>query len=265
MKAGIGLIEKVSNIDDRMELIQTLRTVSEGKMHVEVENARLTRMLAKVHEEGGRIAEAGDLLQEVQVETYGSMDRKEKIDFILEQIRLCLIRRDYIRASIVSNKIDSKKAFKGASKDKAPPIPPSGSTRKDKAPPNTHSPRMPAFHHASPRMPRHATAATPRAKKGNCGSNPATKESDEERDRRGGEAACAAVRSPTAPACVAAADREEEAARPPQSAVPQDGPSGPPAATPEAPASGAAPSKTTRRAGPTARPFPRRHRPSSPS
>ena len=87
-----------------------------------------------------------------------------------------------------------------------------------------------------------------------CGSiaKPAAKESDAERDQRGGDAACAAVLSPAAPACVA--DREEEAAaRPPQSVVPVDGASGPPAATPGAPASGAPASKTIQRAGPAAR------------
>ena len=92
-----------------------------------------------------------------------------------------------------------------------------------------------------------------------CGSiaKPAAKESDAERDQRGGDAACAAVLSPAAPACVA--DREEEAAaRPPEPAVPVDGASGPPAATLEAPASGAPASKTMQRAGPAARALPPR-------
>ena len=40
-----------------------------------------------------------------QVETYGSMERKEKVEFILEQMRLCLATKDYIRAQIISKKI----------------------------------------------------------------------------------------------------------------------------------------------------------------
>ena len=39
------------------------------------------------------------------VETYGSMDKKEKVELILEQIRLCLATKDYIRAQIISKKI----------------------------------------------------------------------------------------------------------------------------------------------------------------
>jgi len=47
-------------------------------------------------------------LQEVQVETYGAMEPREKIDFILEQMRLCLAKNDNIRAQIISRKITSK-------------------------------------------------------------------------------------------------------------------------------------------------------------
>lgn len=39
------------------------------------------------------------------VETYGSMDKKEKVELILDQIRLCLATKDYIRAQIISKKI----------------------------------------------------------------------------------------------------------------------------------------------------------------
>ncbi len=38
------------------------------------------------------------------------MDRLEKTEFILEQVRLCLDKKDFIRAQILSNKI-SKKAI----------------------------------------------------------------------------------------------------------------------------------------------------------
>jgi 26S proteasome regulatory subunit N5 len=40
----------------------------------------------KRRENEGNIAEAAELMQEVQVETYGSMDKEEKVDYILEQV-----------------------------------------------------------------------------------------------------------------------------------------------------------------------------------
>lgn len=49
------------------ELIETLRTVSAGKMFVELERAQLTQILAAQEEKAGRVREAADILQEIQV------------------------------------------------------------------------------------------------------------------------------------------------------------------------------------------------------
>ncbi len=45
--------------------------------------------LSKIKEDEGKISEAADVLQELQVETYGTMERKEKVEFILEQVSGC--------------------------------------------------------------------------------------------------------------------------------------------------------------------------------
>ncbi|KAJ1566526.1 26S proteasome non-ATPase regulatory subunit 12, partial [Nowakowskiella sp. JEL0078] len=92
----------------KLELINTLRTVTDGKIFVEVERARLTRILAKIKEDEGLINEAADILQELQVETFGSMERREKTDFILEQMRLCLAKKDFTRVQLISKKISTK-------------------------------------------------------------------------------------------------------------------------------------------------------------
>ena len=39
----------------------------------------------------------------LQVETFGSMEREEKVQFILEQMRLGLAKKDYIHTQIISN------------------------------------------------------------------------------------------------------------------------------------------------------------------
>jgi len=92
----------------KLKLIETLRAVSEGKMYVEVERARLTKTLAGMHEAKGEVEEARKIMQDTQVETLGGMDRREKTDFILEQVRLCLETKDYIRAHIMAKKIQLK-------------------------------------------------------------------------------------------------------------------------------------------------------------
>jgi 26S proteasome regulatory subunit N5 len=94
----------------KLELLDTLRQITEGKIFVEIERARLTKILAKIREAEGNLNEAAEIMQEIQVETFGQMDRFEKTEFILEQVRLCLAKKDFIRAQILSNKI-SKKAI----------------------------------------------------------------------------------------------------------------------------------------------------------
>ncbi|KAK3585181.1 hypothetical protein CHS0354_001816 [Potamilus streckersoni] len=101
-------VEKTPNIEIKLKLIDTLRTVTAGKIYVEIERARLTRTIAKIKEDQGKVAEAANILQELQVETFGSMDKKEKVEFILEQMRLCLAKKDYIRTQIISKKINTK-------------------------------------------------------------------------------------------------------------------------------------------------------------
>ena len=97
VQEAMTYVDKAPDYDKKMELIHTLRAVTDGKIHVELERARLTRTLSKIRESEGKIAEAADLLSEVQVETYGSMERQEKVELILEQMRLCLLTQDYIR------------------------------------------------------------------------------------------------------------------------------------------------------------------------
>ncbi|OQR82158.1 26S proteasome non-ATPase regulatory subunit 12, partial [Thraustotheca clavata] len=67
--------------------------------------AQLTQLLSQIKEKNGLIAEAADILQEVHVETYGAMTKLEKVEFILEQVRLTLAKKDYVRAFILSKKI----------------------------------------------------------------------------------------------------------------------------------------------------------------
>jgi 26S proteasome regulatory subunit N5 len=61
-----------------------------------------------MEEQAGRVSEAADILQEVQVETIGAMKIREKCDFLLEQTRLCLAKKDFIRAEIISKKVNVK-------------------------------------------------------------------------------------------------------------------------------------------------------------
>lgn len=101
LKTGNALVEKE-------RLITTLREVSAGKLMVEVSRAELTMTLSQMKEAAGDINAACELLQEETPETYTSMERKQKIDYILEQIRLCLLIKDFVRSKILLKKIDKQ-------------------------------------------------------------------------------------------------------------------------------------------------------------
>lgn len=107
-------VDQITDMEQKLKLIDTLRTVTAGKIYVEIERARLTRKLATYKEEQNNIEEAASILLELQVETYGSMEKREKIEFLLEQMRVCLLKGDFIRTQIISRKI-SIRAFEDES------------------------------------------------------------------------------------------------------------------------------------------------------
>lgn len=94
--------------EKKLELIATLSEVAAGKIFVEVELARLTKMLATIKEADGNSEEAANLLQEVQVETFGAMEKREKTTYILNQMRLVLLKKDYVRTQIIAKKLNPK-------------------------------------------------------------------------------------------------------------------------------------------------------------
>lgn len=112
-------IKKQEGTEKWLELIETLRTVTEGKVRLflvprswcctynpqlflETPRARVTLLLSRYHESLTKsptstspptkdsLQIASDLLSDLQVETYSSMERREKTEFILEQMRLLI-------------------------------------------------------------------------------------------------------------------------------------------------------------------------------
>ncbi|KAF7347622.1 26S proteasome non-ATPase regulatory subunit 12 [Mycena venus] len=90
-------VKKTAGIEKWLELVQTLRGI-----FLETPRARVTLMLSHYHESLAdgppksatykeQMQTACELLSDLQVETYSSMDRREKTEFILEQMRLLIV------------------------------------------------------------------------------------------------------------------------------------------------------------------------------
>ena len=104
----MSFLDSTPNLDTKLTVIETLRTVTEGKIFVEVERARVTKILSDIKKQQGDLKSAKDTLCELQVETFGSMERREKTEFILAQVALCIEDDDWTQAGILSRKISTK-------------------------------------------------------------------------------------------------------------------------------------------------------------
>lgn len=105
VQQAMTYLDKTGSQESKIALIETIRTITESKIFVEVERARVTRELSHLRRAEGKIDDATELLVELQVETYGSMALREKMEFILEQMELCILRGDFTQATILSRKI----------------------------------------------------------------------------------------------------------------------------------------------------------------
>jgi 26S proteasome regulatory subunit N5 len=100
-----AFFSSLSGDADRLKLMRSLFELTAGKIFVEVERARLAKLQADTYESEGKLLQASEVMQSVQVETFGAMEKREKTAFILHQMRLCLAVGDFIKTQILSRKI----------------------------------------------------------------------------------------------------------------------------------------------------------------
>ena len=98
----------VTDLGMKHRFIQVLADVTEGKIFVEADRARIKRYESQLREAEGNTALACVILQEEQVEIIGAMEAREKTDYILDQMRLVLGQNDYVRLPIIAKKINPK-------------------------------------------------------------------------------------------------------------------------------------------------------------
>lgn len=99
-------LDDIDDLDTKIDTIETIRTVTENKIFVELERARVTKKLSDILlNQKHDLNKACDVLCDLQVETYGSMELKEKIEFIEDQMHLSNMKGDYPFSEILSRKI----------------------------------------------------------------------------------------------------------------------------------------------------------------
>jgi len=97
-------VDQTPDLDTKLSLLNALLDVAEGKLFVELERARLTMQKAYLLErDRNDVNAAAESLKDFQVETYGAVPKREKTEYILEQIRIFLATKDstyFTRAKI---------------------------------------------------------------------------------------------------------------------------------------------------------------------
>ena len=99
------ILPNLKNQKDSSDLLNTIIKVTEGKIFVEYEYSQAIRKMTEIHLMNNQIEEAAKLIQDVQIEAFGSLENDYKIDYILFQMQVLIEKGDFIRTLIVSNKI----------------------------------------------------------------------------------------------------------------------------------------------------------------
>ncbi|KAM0672388.1 putative proteasome regulatory complex protein [Ordospora colligata] len=85
-----------------------LKDVIEGKIFMEEERIYITEDLKRRYEAGNDVENAFDVVINVPVETFTMLKEFVVINYQLEQLRLCILNMDWIRADITMKKIRKK-------------------------------------------------------------------------------------------------------------------------------------------------------------
>ena len=99
------ILPSLKNEEKESQLLETIIRVTEGKIFVEREYSEAIRKMTNIHLKNNKLDEAAKLIQDVQIEAFGSLENDYKVDYILFQMDVLLKKGDFIRTLIVSNKI----------------------------------------------------------------------------------------------------------------------------------------------------------------
>lgn len=85
-----------------------LRDVIEGRIFLEEERIYITEELKRRYESSGDVESALEMVINVPVETFTMIKEGTMVNYQLEQLRLCVANRDWVRADITLKKIRKK-------------------------------------------------------------------------------------------------------------------------------------------------------------
>jgi 26S proteasome regulatory subunit N5 len=103
--------EYVDIIDDReikLKLLETLKAVTDGKLYAEIERAKVCRELSAMRKEDNDIMNAIKTLEDLKIDTITSLERKDRIEIVLQLMDLLIESKEFVKCLIVSKKINKQ-------------------------------------------------------------------------------------------------------------------------------------------------------------
>ena len=101
-------VEEIQEKEVKVNLLQTLRVVTEGKLYAEIERAQLSKDLARIRKEDGELQEAINILEDLKVDTLSTVTKMERTEIILLIMELLVETKDHTKCLIMAKKISLK-------------------------------------------------------------------------------------------------------------------------------------------------------------
>lgn len=98
----------ITNREEKTKLLETLKTVTNGKLYSEMERAKICKDLALIKREDGNISKAIEILEDLKLDTLTSLDRKDRIEVILELMEMLVESKEFIKCLIIAKKINKQ-------------------------------------------------------------------------------------------------------------------------------------------------------------
>lgn len=100
--------DQMTDRAQKLKLLETLRLVTNGKLYSEMERAKICKDLAVMRKEDGQIGKAIEVLEELKIDTITSLNRKDRVEIILELMELLVETKEFVKCLIVAKKINKQ-------------------------------------------------------------------------------------------------------------------------------------------------------------
>ncbi|CAO1376668.1 unnamed protein product [Diamesa tonsa] len=108
VKECCKFIDEISEEEEQVKLMETIRLVTRGKLFAEMERSQISKRLAVIKKTNGNPMEAIKILEDLKIDTLATLDRKERMEIILQLMDLLVETKDFTKCMIIAKKINVK-------------------------------------------------------------------------------------------------------------------------------------------------------------